>query len=112
MLQLPKENQTTSNVAEVLTATACRLIRWGTSEREAHALAKVVTLEPDAVDAVVESAAIEVWSASKKRLMASPRLSTSADNGGIRCDWTATPKARDGNDDPKFTSIPARQWRP
>jgi hypothetical protein len=74
MLQLPKENQATSNVAEVLTATACRLIRWGTSEREAHALAKVVTLEPDAVDTVVESAVIEALVSLKEAVDGVPEI--------------------------------------
>jgi hypothetical protein len=50
----------TGNIeAEVLSITACRLIRWGTSDREAHVLAQIITLEPDASDAVVEQAVIE-----------------------------------------------------
>ena len=57
MLQLPKESQV--NLAEVLTVTVCRLIRWGTSEREACALANLVTLERDTPDTLVEQAVIE-----------------------------------------------------
>ncbi len=50
----------TDNIeAEVLSITACRLIRWGASERQAHVLAKIMTLERQASDAVVEAAVIE-----------------------------------------------------
>jgi hypothetical protein len=57
MLQLPKESQV--NLAEVLTVTVCRLITWGTSGREACALANIVTLERDTPDTLVEQAVIE-----------------------------------------------------
>jgi hypothetical protein len=50
----------TDNIeAEVLSITACRLIGWGASERQAHVLAKIMRLERQASDAVVEAAVIE-----------------------------------------------------
>ena len=44
---------------EVLQVTEQRLIRYGCTEREACALANVITLEPDASDSEVETAVIE-----------------------------------------------------
>ena len=44
---------------ELLQVTEQRLIRYGCTEREACALANVVTLERDTPDAVVEQAVIE-----------------------------------------------------
>jgi len=45
-----------TNSGEVFTETAHRLIRWGMSEREAFALAQVMTLTGDASDDAVQNA--------------------------------------------------------
>ena len=63
MLKLTRNPRSAS---EVLSLTAHRLIRWGTSEREAYALAQVVNLEQDAPDAVVEQAVIEALVSVKR----------------------------------------------
>jgi hypothetical protein len=44
---------------ETLSVTAQRLIKWGTSEREALALARVIRIGDDATDACVEHAVID-----------------------------------------------------
>jgi hypothetical protein len=51
---------------EVLQVTEQRLIRYGCTEREACALANVVTLERDTPDAVVEQAVIEALVGAKQ----------------------------------------------
>jgi hypothetical protein len=66
MLRFASGEALTGNVArsaerrgELLQVTEQRLIRYGCTEREACALANVVTLERDTPDAVVEQAVIE-----------------------------------------------------
>ena len=54
--------------SEVLNQTAHRLIRWGMSEREASSLARLITLESDSRDAVVEQAVIEALVSAKQAI--------------------------------------------
>lgn len=51
---------------EVFSVTAQRLIRYGLSEAEAHAMARVMTLEADTSEAAVEQAVIEALVAAKE----------------------------------------------
>jgi hypothetical protein len=69
--------------AEVLTATAHRLIRYGCTEREAHTLARVVTLDSDATDQTVEAAVIGALVAAKEAVHG---LSEVEYLGGLRRD--------------------------
>ncbi len=56
----------TGNAGEVLQVTAQRLIRYGCTEREACALANVITLERDASDSEVETAVVNALVAAKE----------------------------------------------
>ena len=53
------------DVVEVLSVTAHRLIRYGCTEGQATALARVVTLDWDTTDAVVEDAVITALVSAK-----------------------------------------------
>jgi hypothetical protein len=55
----------TGNVGELLQATEQRLIRYGCTEREAYALARITTVERTSTDSEVEAAVIEALVSAK-----------------------------------------------
>ena len=56
----------TGNVGELLQVTEQRLIRYGCTEREAYALARITTLERTSTDSEVEAAVIEALVSAKQ----------------------------------------------
>lgn len=56
------------NVGELLQVTEQRLIRYGCTEREACALARVTTLERTSTDSEVEAAVIEALVSAKQSI--------------------------------------------
>ena len=58
----------TGNVGELLQATEQRLIRYGCTEREAYALARITTLERTSTDSEVEAAVIEALVSAKQSI--------------------------------------------
>jgi len=83
MLRLSFPAKKATGSGEILSATAQRLVRWGMSEREAHALARVVTLDRDATDPVVEDAVIGALVTAKEAADGLPEVEYL---GGIRRD--------------------------
>jgi hypothetical protein len=68
---------------EILQATEQRLIAWGVTEREACALARIISVEPNATDAAVEQAVIEALVSAKQAVDGVPEIEYL---GGIRRD--------------------------
>lgn len=68
---------------EVFTETAQRLIRYGCTEPQVYALARVITIEPEATDAVIEQALIEVLVSLKEAV---DGIADIEYLGGRRCD--------------------------
>jgi len=58
----------TGNAGELLQATEQRLIRYGCTEREAYALARITTLERTATDSEVGAALIEALVSAKQSI--------------------------------------------
>ena len=58
----------TGNVGELLQVTEQRLIRYGCTEREAYALARITTLERTSTDSEVEAAVIEALVSAKQSI--------------------------------------------
>lgn len=69
--------------AEVLSATAQRLVQYGCTEGQAYTLARVITLESDATDSTVEDAVINALVAAKEAVGGVPDVEYVA---GRRCD--------------------------
>ena len=78
MLQLANKPE-----GELLQATEQRLIRYGCTEREAYALARITTLERTSSDSEVEAAVIEALVSAKQSVDGVPEIEYVA---GRRCD--------------------------
>ena len=78
MLQLANKPE-----GELLQATEQRLIRYGCTEREAYALARITTLERTSTDSEVEAAVIEALVSAKQSIDGAADIEYVA---GRRCD--------------------------